>query len=221
MHAGQHLLSIPGEELHSYFILVCDVKWCEAKQRPPPGSPVSHSRPGALLGERSKQLFPAAVIPVSEGASHMTVHHFLPAAASRSCRFLQARHYQTPGFSSASAEHGQFSGSPAVHEPYGVAPTQHPATYGPGPSVPVSFASTSQIRGTSLELCMPETRSFGKLPLQSCQEDKVWLFCLMAFDNVFLYLIPQNNFKWHIHSDLSLSGAERICAFYFVLLFCI
>lgn len=29
------------------------------------GSPVSHSRPGALLGERSKQLFPAAVIPVS------------------------------------------------------------------------------------------------------------------------------------------------------------
>lgn len=30
------------------------------------GSPVSHSRPGALLGERSKQLFPAAVIPVSK-----------------------------------------------------------------------------------------------------------------------------------------------------------
>lgn len=26
---------------------------------------MSHSRPGALLGERSKQLFPAAVIPVS------------------------------------------------------------------------------------------------------------------------------------------------------------
>lgn len=98
MHASQHLLSIPG-------------------------SPVSHSRPGALLGERSKQLFPAAVLP--------------------------ARHYQTPSFSSATAEHGQFSGSPAVHEPYGVAPAQHPATYGPGPSVPVSFASTSQIRGAS------------------------------------------------------------------------
>lgn len=47
------------------------VKWGEAKQHPPPGSPVSHSRPGALLGERSKQLFPAAVIPVSEGPSHM------------------------------------------------------------------------------------------------------------------------------------------------------
>lgn len=57
------------------------VKRCEAKQRPPPGSPVSHSRPGALLGERSKQLFPAAVLPVSKGASYMTPHHFLPATA--------------------------------------------------------------------------------------------------------------------------------------------
>lgn len=93
MHAGQHLLSIQG-------------------------SPVSHSRPGALLGERSKQLFPAAVIP--------------------------ARHYQSPGFTSASADHGQFSGGQAVHEPYGVAQAQHPSTYAPGPSV--SFASSSQIR---------------------------------------------------------------------------
>ncbi|XP_068444263.1 G protein pathway suppressor 2 isoform X10 [Clinocottus analis] len=98
MHAGQHLLSIQG-------------------------SPVSHSRPGALLGERSKQLFPTAVIP--------------------------ARHYQTPGFSSGSAEHGQFSGSQGVHESYGVAQVQHPSTYAPGPSVPVSFASSSQIRGAS------------------------------------------------------------------------
>ncbi|XP_023275404.1 G protein pathway suppressor 2-like, partial [Seriola lalandi dorsalis] len=98
MHAGQHLLSIQG-------------------------SPVSHSRPGALLGERSKQLFPASVIPT--------------------------RHYQTPGFSSGSAEHGQFSGGQGVHEPYGVAQAQHPSTYAPGPSVPVSFASSSQIRGAS------------------------------------------------------------------------
>lgn len=60
---------------------------------------------------------------------------------------LKARHYQTPGFSSASAEHGQFSGSQAVHESYGVAQAQHPSTYAPGPSVPVSFASSSQIRG--------------------------------------------------------------------------
>ncbi|MEQ2166838.1 hypothetical protein GOODEAATRI_032408, partial [Goodea atripinnis] len=90
MHTGQHLLTIPG-------------------------SPVSHSRPGALLGERSKQLFAASVIP--------------------------ARHYQTPGFSSGSAEHGQFGGSQGVHEPYGVATSQHPSTYAPGPSVPVSFAS--------------------------------------------------------------------------------
>ncbi|XP_071755117.2 G protein pathway suppressor 2 isoform X1 [Centroberyx gerrardi] len=99
MHAGQHLLSIQG-------------------------SPVSHSRPGALLGERSKQLFPTPVIP--------------------------GRHYQTqPGFSTSSAEHGQFSGGQGVHEPYGVAQAQHPSTYAPGPSVPVSFASSSQIRGAS------------------------------------------------------------------------
>ncbi|XP_047242059.1 G protein pathway suppressor 2 isoform X3 [Girardinichthys multiradiatus] len=103
MHTGQHLLTIPG-------------------------SPVSHSRPGALLGERSKQLFAASVIPVSTKL---------------------ARHYQTPGFSSGSAEHGQFSGSQGVHEPYGVATSQHPSTYAPGPSVPVSFASSSQIRGAS------------------------------------------------------------------------
>lgn len=99
MHAGQHLLSIQG-------------------------SPVSHSRPGALLGERSKQLFQTPVIP--------------------------GRHYQTqPGFSAASAEHGQFSGGQGVHEPYSVAQSQHPSTYAPGPSVPVSFASSSQIRGAS------------------------------------------------------------------------
>ncbi|XP_068611972.1 G protein pathway suppressor 2 isoform X1 [Brachionichthys hirsutus] len=96
MHAGQHLLSIQG------------------------GS-VGHSRPGALLGDRSKQLFPAAVIPT--------------------------RHYQTPGFSSGPAEHGQFSGGQGVHEPYGVPQAQRP--YAPGPSVPVSFASSSQIRGAS------------------------------------------------------------------------
>uniref|UniRef100_A0A672F2E6 G protein pathway suppressor 2 n=1 Tax=Salarias fasciatus TaxID=181472 RepID=A0A672F2E6_SALFA len=90
MHAGQHLLSIQG-------------------------SPVSHSRPGALLGERSKQLFPATVIP--------------------------ARHYQTPGFSSSSAEHGQFSGGQGVHEPYGVAQAQHPSTY--------SFWSPSVLAGAS------------------------------------------------------------------------
>uniref|UniRef100_A0A3B3WET6 G protein pathway suppressor 2 n=1 Tax=Poecilia mexicana TaxID=48701 RepID=A0A3B3WET6_9TELE len=100
MHTGQHLLSIPG-------------------------SPVSHSRPGALLGERSKQLFPASVIPT--------------------------RHYQTPGFSSSSAEHGQFSGSQGVHEPYGVAASQHPSTYAPGPSVPVSFASSSQNRASAFQ----------------------------------------------------------------------
>ncbi|XP_046905071.1 G protein pathway suppressor 2-like isoform X2 [Hypomesus transpacificus] len=99
MHSSQHLLSIQG-------------------------SPVGHSRAGALLGERSKQLFPTPVIP--------------------------GRHYQTqPGFSGGSAEHGQFSGSQGVHETYGVAASQHPSTYAPVPSAPVSFASSSQIRGAS------------------------------------------------------------------------
>ncbi|KAG7243402.1 hypothetical protein INR49_011859 [Caranx melampygus] len=42
-----------------------------------------------------------------------------------------------------------FSGGQGVHEPYGVAQAQHPSTYAPGPSVPVSFASSSQIRGAS------------------------------------------------------------------------
>ncbi|XP_021470927.2 G protein pathway suppressor 2 isoform X2 [Oncorhynchus mykiss] len=97
-------------------------------------SPVSHNRAGGLLSERSKQLFPTPVNP--------------------SDRFTllapQGRHYQNQaGFSAGPAEHGQFGGSQSVHESYGVAQTQHPSTYAPGPSVPVSFASSSQIRGVS------------------------------------------------------------------------
>ncbi|XP_064796720.1 G protein pathway suppressor 2-like isoform X1 [Oncorhynchus masou masou] len=109
MHTGQHLLNIQG-------------------------SPVSHNRPGALMSERSKQLFPTPVIP--------------------SDRFTllapQGRHYQSqPGFSAGLAEHGQFGGSQSVHESYCVAQTQHPSSYAPSPSVPVSFANSSQIRGAS------------------------------------------------------------------------
>ncbi|XP_061769854.1 G protein pathway suppressor 2 isoform X2 [Nerophis ophidion] len=145
MHAGQHLLSIQG-------------------------SPVSHSRPGALLGDRSKQLFPTAVIswiqhsresPVQSGsntaarvpstaepaANHPKRRRISSAEMSQDD--TQTRHYQTPAFSSGSAEHGQFSGAQSVHDSYGVAPSQHSAAYAPGPSVPVSFASSSQIRGAS------------------------------------------------------------------------
>ncbi|XP_024229519.1 G protein pathway suppressor 2 isoform X2 [Oncorhynchus tshawytscha] len=109
MHTGQHLLNIQG-------------------------SPVSHNRPGALMSERSKQLFPTPVIP--------------------SDRFTllapQGRHYQSqPGFSAGLAEHGQFGGSQSVHESYSMAQTQHPSSYAPSPSVPVSFANSSQIRGAS------------------------------------------------------------------------
>ncbi|XP_055756571.1 G protein pathway suppressor 2-like isoform X1 [Salvelinus fontinalis] len=97
-------------------------------------SPVSHNRAGSLMSERSKQLFPTPVNP--------------------SDRFTllapQGRHYQNQaGFSAGPAEHGQFGGSQSVHESYGVGQTQHPSTYAPGPSVPVSFASSSQIRGVS------------------------------------------------------------------------
>ncbi|XP_029522886.1 G protein pathway suppressor 2-like isoform X4 [Oncorhynchus nerka] len=114
MHTGQHLLNIQG-------------------------SPVSHNRPGALMSERSKQLFPTPVIP--------------------SDRFTllapQGRHYQSQsGFSAGLAEHGQFGGSQSVHESYSVAQTQHPSSYAPSPSVPVSFANSSQIRG-SMCVCVP------------------------------------------------------------------
>ncbi|KAF6715858.1 G protein pathway suppressor 2 [Oryzias melastigma] len=131
MHTGQHLLNIQGELLkHKH---VCKVLQLVSAVTSIflllTGSPVSHSRPGALLGERSKQLFTTAVIP--------------------------GRHYQTPGFSSGSAEHGQFSGGQGVHEPYGVAQAQHPSSYAPGPSVPASFASSSQIRGASAFQAMP------------------------------------------------------------------
>ncbi|KAF3837056.1 hypothetical protein F7725_004520 [Dissostichus mawsoni] len=84
------------------------------------------------------------------------LEHSLPYNAVQSAtvdlvHFLEnaARHYQTPGFGSSPAEHGQFSGSQGVHEPYGVSQAQHPSTYAAGPSVPVSFASSSQIRGAS------------------------------------------------------------------------
>uniref|UniRef100_A0A674EGB3 G protein pathway suppressor 2 n=1 Tax=Salmo trutta TaxID=8032 RepID=A0A674EGB3_SALTR len=89
------------------------------------GSPVSHNRAGGLMSERSKQLFPTPVNPVT----HFSLNQ--------------------AGFSAGPAEHGQFGGSQSVHESYGVAQTQHPSTYAPGPSVPVSFASSSQIRGVS------------------------------------------------------------------------
>ncbi|XP_034020082.1 G protein pathway suppressor 2 isoform X2 [Thalassophryne amazonica] len=123
MHAGQHLLSIQG-------------------------SPVSHSRPGALLGERSKQLFPTTVLPVNSGRFHSR-YQISPSLSTETEGDLRGRHYQAPGFSSGSSEHGQFSGGQGVHEPYGVAQSQHPSSYAPGPSVPVSFASSSQIRGAS------------------------------------------------------------------------
>ncbi|KAJ8266085.1 hypothetical protein GJAV_G00125710 [Gymnothorax javanicus] len=99
IHSGQHLLSMQG-------------------------SAVSHGRPGALLGERSKQLFQSPVVP--------------------------GRHFQTqPGFSGGSSEHGQYSGGQAGHGPYGVSQQQHASPYGPSQPAPVSYASSSPLRGAS------------------------------------------------------------------------
>ncbi|XP_052005856.1 G protein pathway suppressor 2-like [Xyrauchen texanus] len=94
------------------------------------GSQVSHSRAGALLGDRSKQLFQTSLI---------SGHHFS----------------SQPGFLPGPSEHGQFSGSSAVHEPYAVTQGQHHSSYGPTVTVPISFAGTTQIRGVSPFQSMP------------------------------------------------------------------
>ncbi|KAG7271709.1 hypothetical protein CRUP_001293 [Coryphaenoides rupestris] len=131
MKMGEKLQGLQ-EEKHQLFLQLKKVLHEEEKRRRKEQRySVSHSRPGALLGERSKQLFPTPVIP--------------------------GRHYQNqPSFSASSAEHGQFSGSQGVHEPYSVSQAQHASSYAPGPSsVPVSFANSSQIRGASAFQTMP------------------------------------------------------------------
>uniref|UniRef100_A0A8C1YC09 G protein pathway suppressor 2 n=1 Tax=Cyprinus carpio TaxID=7962 RepID=A0A8C1YC09_CYPCA len=105
LHSGQHLLGIQG-------------------------SPVGHNRAGAILGERSKQLFQTPVMPG---------HHFP----------------SQPGFHPGSSEHGQFSSSTAVHESFAVTQAQHHTSYAPAVSVPISFAGTTQIRGASPFQSMP------------------------------------------------------------------
>ncbi|CAM4543695.1 hypothetical protein PO909_026238 [Leuciscus waleckii] len=99
IHPGQHLLSMQAGQ-------------------------VSHGRPGALLGERSKQLFQSPVIP--------------------------SRHFQSPaGFSAGGAEHGQYSGAQSSHSPYGVTQQQHTSPFASSQPVPANYASGSQLRGTS------------------------------------------------------------------------
>ncbi|XP_051755499.1 G protein pathway suppressor 2-like [Ctenopharyngodon idella] len=105
LHSGQHLLSIQG-------------------------SPVSHNRASALLGERSKQLFQTPLMPGHQFSSQ-------------------------PGFLPGSSEHGQFSSSAAVHEPFAVTQAQHHTSYGHAASVPISFAGTTQIRSASPFQSMP------------------------------------------------------------------
>uniref|UniRef100_A0A671KD15 G protein pathway suppressor 2 n=1 Tax=Sinocyclocheilus anshuiensis TaxID=1608454 RepID=A0A671KD15_9TELE len=65
------------------------------------------------------------------------------------------RRKDQPGFPPGSSEHGQFSSSTAVHEPFAVTQAQHHTSYGPAASVPISFAGTTQIRGASPFQSMP------------------------------------------------------------------
>ncbi|XP_010866229.1 G protein pathway suppressor 2 isoform X2 [Esox lucius] len=87
--------------------------------------PVTLGRSAALLGERSKQLFQSPVHP--------------------------GRHYQSqPGMSSGGSEHGQYAASQPAHGPYGqLTQAQHTSPFVPSQPVPVSYASSSQLRGAS------------------------------------------------------------------------
>ncbi|XP_062850181.1 G protein pathway suppressor 2-like [Trichomycterus rosablanca] len=111
LHTGQHLLTLQG-------------------------SPVSHSRPGALLTDRGKQLFQTPGI--------------------------SARHFPgQPAFTPVSSEHAQFSAGSAVHDVYSVTQAQHPSTYGPATSVPLNFSGT-QIRAFQTMSYLPhQPQSFA------------------------------------------------------------
>lgn len=69
---------------------------------------------------------------------------------SINCCLVQGHQFSSQqGFLTGSSEHGQFSGSAAVHEPFAVTQAQHHTSYGHATSVPISFAGTTQIRGNN------------------------------------------------------------------------
>ncbi|XP_051974888.1 G protein pathway suppressor 2 isoform X2 [Xyrauchen texanus] len=111
IHTGQHLLSMQGDPYSASSVISLR-------------SQVSHGRPGALLGERSKQLFHSPVMP--------------------------PRHFQSqPGFSAGGTEHGQYSGTQPSHSPYGVNQSQHTSPFASSQPVSANYASGSQLRGAS------------------------------------------------------------------------
>uniref|UniRef100_A0AAY5L739 G protein pathway suppressor 2 n=1 Tax=Esox lucius TaxID=8010 RepID=A0AAY5L739_ESOLU len=68
------------------------------------------------------------------------------------CAFTgPGRHYQSqPGMSSGGSEHGQYAASQPAHGPYGqLTQAQHTSPFVPSQPVPVSYASSSQLRGAS------------------------------------------------------------------------
>uniref|UniRef100_A0A673JEN2 G protein pathway suppressor 2-like n=1 Tax=Sinocyclocheilus rhinocerous TaxID=307959 RepID=A0A673JEN2_9TELE len=78
---------------------------------------INHGRSGALLGERSKQLFQSPVISVT------TTHRldFFGVAGG--------------------TEHGQYSGAQPSHSPYGVSQPQHTSPFASSQPVPANYAS--------------------------------------------------------------------------------
>lgn len=111
---------------------------------------VSHGRPGALLGERSKQLFQSPVIPVSMTVRCNCIVSIYVYIYLKDVSFspLQTRHFQSqPGFSAGGTEHGQYSGAQPTHSPYGVTQQQHTSPFASGQPVPANYASGSQLRG--------------------------------------------------------------------------
>uniref|UniRef100_A0A8D0HTE5 Uncharacterized protein n=2 Tax=Sphenodon punctatus TaxID=8508 RepID=A0A8D0HTE5_SPHPU len=105
------------------------VNWGENRSpcplRSPLGShthyPGGHNRSGTLISaDRAKQMFGPPVITT--------------------------RHFATqPAFPAGTPEHGQYQGGQSSHSPYAVGQGQH--AFAPGQAVPVSYASSQQIRG--------------------------------------------------------------------------
>uniref|UniRef100_A0A672QE04 G protein pathway suppressor 2-like n=1 Tax=Sinocyclocheilus grahami TaxID=75366 RepID=A0A672QE04_SINGR len=108
IHSGPHLLSMQAGQ-------------------------VSHGRSGALLGDRSKQLFQSPVISGHPVQLPLTDWIFL----------------SQPGFSAGGTEHGQYSGAQPSHSPYGVSQQQHTSPFASSQPVPANYASGSQLRGAS------------------------------------------------------------------------
>lgn len=62
---------------------------------------------------------------------------------------------------------------------------QHPSSYAPGPSVPVSFASSSQIRGKMRQDCFAVNVYSGTV--------KFWVMCHSDMTYIFYHIHDKKN----------------------------